>query len=33
MSVVRAAVFPSPVDVPEAKAAGERGEESPVGVP
>ena len=30
-SVVRAAVSPSPVDVPEEKVAGERGEESPVG--
>ena len=29
-SIVRAAVSPSPVDVPEEKVAGERGEESPV---
>ena len=32
-SVVRAAVFPSPFDVPEEKSAGKRDEESPVGSP
>ena len=32
-SVVRAAISPSAVDVPEEKIAGERGEESPVGGP
>ena len=32
-SIVRAAVSPSPFDVPEEKVAGERGEESPVGGP
>ena len=32
-SVVRAAVFPSPSDVPWETVAGERGEESPVGSP
>ena len=32
-SVVRAAVSPSPFDVPEEKVFGERGEESPVGGP
>ena len=32
-SVFRAAVSPSPLDVPEEKVAGERGEESPVGGP
>ena len=30
---VRAAVSPSPFAVPEQKVAGERGQESPVGVP